>query len=383
MLISKDPDFINDTRAFTYDKVFDSDTLQEAVYEELAAPLVSQFVDGFNATILAYGQTFSGKTYSIGTNNTSDTPEADLGIIPRVIQDLYFRLEADSQMNFVVKVAFLEVYQEQVRDLLSETVGREINIRENKDGAIVVSGVEEIQVADMDSMLDILEKGANERSTGDTQMHTHSSRSHAIFTMTLEQYVKGNRKDMILVKKSKLHIVDLAGSERLKRTGAEGVRLRESVKINSGLLALGNVISALGSERPLRTPDSSSERHVPYRDSKLTRLLQDSLGGNSRTAMIACVSPLEEDMDETINTLKYAYRARKIQNKPVINTLDGRALELHSMQDKIMELEGKLKDKSETSQITPEMIDFDNDQWMQYFMDQLKTRTIRGTSSIC
>ncbi|KAI8906690.1 P-loop containing nucleoside triphosphate hydrolase protein [Gorgonomyces haynaldii] len=359
-------------RSFTFDHVFGHTTNQEQIYELVGAPLVSQFVEGFNATILAYGQTFSGKTYTMGSQNTMETSDEASGIIPRVIQDLFFRIEADDKYDYRIKLCFLEVYQEQVRDLLSDT-NKEISIRETRDGIIVVSGADEHLVESYDSMMQLLAKGAHERSTGDTQMHQHSSRSHALFTIVLERLHKGT--DQIL-RRSKLHLVDLAGSERVKRTGAEGIRLRESVKINSGLLALGNVISVLGQER-VKTPDV----YVPYRDSKLTRLLQDSLGGNSRTVMIACVSPLEEDLDETLNTLKYANRARQIQNKPILNILDSKIVEMHSMQEKISELQDKLESMSQV-QVTPEMIDFDNEQWMQYFMDQLKTRTIRGTNAI-
>lgn len=217
-------------------------------------------------------------------------------------------------------------------------------------------------------------------------MHQKSSRSHAIFTIILEQVPRNfsNTKlnqlfqeELPVFRRSKIHLVDLAGSERLKRTGAEGVRLRESVKINSGLLALANVISILGQDKPPKTPE---QQHVPYRDSKLTRLLQDSLGGNSKTIMIACVSALDDDLEETINTLKYAYRARKIQNKPIINAIDQKAFELDAMRQKISQLEGQLKESNAT--LSPEMVDFDNDQWMEYFMNQLKSRTIRGTNAI-
>lgn len=263
---------------------------------------------------------------------------------------------------------------------MPQSTNREISVRENK-GTIVVSGVHEQVVESVEDMNQCLISGGVERTTGDTLMHMHSSRSHAIFTITLElvQNFEDGRIP-IVVRRSKLHLVDLAGSERLKRTGAEGVRLKESVKINSGLLALGNVISILGDDRE----GSDKQVHVPYRDSKLTRLLQDSLGGNSQTLMLACVSPLYDDTDETLNTLKYAYRARKIQNKPIVNVIDQLAMERTEMQQKIDQLEGKLKGLEDNGTgpvpFVPDMIDFDNDQWMAYFIEQLRNRTIKGTS---
>ncbi|KAJ3307105.1 Chromosome-associated kinesin kif4a [Kappamyces sp. JEL0829] len=320
----------------------------------------------------------------MGSSNDRATSLDDQGIIPRVFDDIFSNLSRESGVENILKVSFLEIYQEQIRDLLMpHSTNREISVRENK-GTIVVLGVHEQIVRSAKDMIACLVAGGIERTTGNTLMHTHSSRSHAIFSITLEQATVAHPDATpVVIRRSKLHLVDLAGSERLKRTGAEGVRFKESVKINSGLLALGNVISILGDDR---TGDSDRQTHVPYRDSKLTRLLQDSLGGNSQTLMLACVSPLYEDMDETINTMKYAYRARKIQNKPIVNVIDQMALERSSMQQKIDQLEGKLKGLEDQGTgpvpVTPEMIDFDNDQWMQYFIDQLKNRTAKGSNAV-
>lgn len=385
ILIGRESEQQENKRSFTYDKIFSQNSSQDDIYSNVAAPLVMQFFEGFNATILAYGQTFSGKTYTMGSGLTDNKDAA--GIIPRVFNDLFSKIEQDPKWKYEIKISFLEVYQEQVRDLLAQEQ-REITIRESK-GSITVSGIQEHTASCLEDVLDFLAQGAAERSTGDTQMHLHSSRSHAIFTIILEQMHASANNNPIsiynsgtappIVRRSKLHLVDLAGSERLKRTGAEGVRLKESVKINSGLLALGNVISVLGAEKSSKDVDRGV--HVPYRDSKLTRLLQDSLGGNSKTVMIACVSSLDEDLDETLNTLKYAYRAKKIQNKPVLNVMDVRALEMTSMKEKIDLLETQLKG-IEGQPILPQSIDFENEDWMQYFMDQLKSRTIRGTNAI-
>ena len=370
----------NDSKkSFTFDHVFGRESVQTEIFNELAAPLLEQFFAGFNATILAYGQTFSGKTYTMGSCNDHNTRDEERGIIPRVVLDIFERIENDRQNSYRLHVSFLEIYQEQIRDLLMRRSDlKEISIRESKNGLISISGIHEELVVSPSDMLRCLERGGLERTTGDTQMHSHSSRSHAIFTITLEQIQQTPSYDnYIVLKRSKLHLVDLAGSERLKRTGAEGIRLRESVKINSGLLALGNVISVLGSDR-LKTVE---DRHVPYRDSKLTRLLQDSLGGNSRTVMIACISPLEEDIDETLNTLKYAYRARKIHNKPIVNTVDHQAVEMNNLQLKINQLEGELQTRTDEVSASPTKPDFDNEQWVQYFMEELKARTIRGTNA--
>ncbi|KAI8927790.1 hypothetical protein BC831DRAFT_451090 [Entophlyctis helioformis] len=368
------------SKVFTFDHVYGPESSQMQVFQELAEPLIRQFFEGFNATILAYGQTFSGKTFTMGSSNDHRTQDGVRGIIPRVVKDIFERIHADKRNEHQLRVSFLEIYQEQIRDLLMPNNDqREISIRENKHGTITIAGIHEESVSTPAEMMRCLERGGYERTTGDTQMHSLSSRSHAIFTITLEQIVKrplrrhgvshgqmiDGENEPIVLRRSKLHLVDLAGSERLKRTGAEGVRLRESVKINSGLLALGNVISVLGTD---------PTRPCAYRDSKLTRLLQDSLGGNSRTVMIACISPLEDDMDETLNTLKYAYRARKIHNKPIVNIVDNQASEIGRLQD--------LSDQPiSPTKAVHETIDFDNEQWIQYFMEELKSRTIRGTNA--
>ncbi|KAL5032002.1 hypothetical protein RTP6_000158 [Batrachochytrium dendrobatidis] len=379
-------------KSFTFDSTYGPESTQREIFEGLVAPLMNQFFEGFNATILAYGQTFSGKTFTMGSSNDHKAPDDIRGIIPRVVLDIFEHIKRDADIEYQIRASFVEIYQEQIRDLLMPgNDQRDIAIRENKLGVITISGIHEESVSTPAALMRCLERGGVERTTGDTHIHSYSSRSHAIFTITLEQISrKGLRNrsstetntEPLILRRSKLQLVDLAGSERLKRTGAEGVRLRESVKINSGLLALGNVISALGSDKPGKVSDTT---HIPYRDSKLTRLLQDSLGGNSRTIMIACVSPLDDDMDETLNTLKYAYRARKIHNKPVVNLVDHQAVEVSNLHQKINQLQGQLQGRSEkqalTTNLSPEMIDFDNEQLMQYFMDELKNRTIRGANA--
>ena len=207
----------------------------------------------------------------------------------------------------------MELYNEQLFDLLSSKPRREdtiVELREDGIKGIKIPGLTEVEISSVADTMAILEKASEGRVTAATAMNARSSRSHAIFTLTIEVRAKGDTKAMTV---SKFHLVDLAGSERQKKTKAKGDRLKEGININMGLLSLGNVISALGEE------NRGANSHIPYRDSKLTRLLQDSLGGNSHTLMIACVSPADSNLEETLSTLRYADRARKIKNKPIIN----------------------------------------------------------------
>ena len=275
---------------------------------------------GYNATLLAYGQTGSGKTYTMGTATTEGLLEPEWGMLPRAIRHL-FRLkdERAHRVETTIRCAFLEILNEEVRDLLHpDTSSKNITIRERADGAILVSGISEEPCATAEDLERALDRGALCRATGSTRMNAASSRSHAIFTIIVEQRSLGapaTPGDCPYVN-AKFHMVDLAGSERNKKTDATGQRFKEAVHINGGLLVLGNVINAL-CERDQK--GGKGRQHVPYRDSKLTRLLQDSLGGNAKTCMVACVSTADSNMEETVNTLKYAERARAIRNRPHVN----------------------------------------------------------------
>ncbi|EDO49629.1 predicted protein, partial [Nematostella vectensis] len=299
-------------KAFTYDYVFGKSSSQKELYTDVVTPLLDGFFKGYNATVLAYGQTGSGKTHSMGTSFTVCTSddEDSQGVIPRLIQDLFRHIEQD-KCEYSLKVSFLEIHNEEIHDLLNpSSTDERITIRESCEGGIKIAGLMEKKVDSVQDMVQCLELGSASRVTGATAMNSRSSRSHAIYTIIMEQRGKGIDSD---VRKAKFHLVDLAGSERVKKTNAQGERFKEGVNINKGLLCLGNVISALSDEQ--RNPST----HVPYRDSKLTRLLQDSLGGNSNTLMLACVSPADSNYEETLNTLRYADRARHIKNKPIIN----------------------------------------------------------------
>ncbi|NWI92977.1 KI21B protein, partial [Pitta sordida] len=332
-------------KAFTYDFVFDLDTWQERIYTTCMGKLIEGCFEGYNATVLAYGQTGAGKTYTMGTGFDMSISEEEQGIIPRAISHLFSGIEERKRVaqskgvaapEFKVSAQFLELYNEEILDLFDsardpDTRHRKSNIKihEDANGSIYTTGVTSRLISSQDELIQCLKQGALSRTTASTQMNVQSSRSHAIFTIHLcqtrvcahTQLVNGEVTGLLDGSQptteyetltAKFHFVDLAGSERLKRTGATGERAKEGISINCGLLALGNVISALGDQ-------SKKVVHVPYRDSKLTRLLQDSLGGNSQTIMIACVSPSDRDFMETLNTLKYANRARNIKNKVVVN----------------------------------------------------------------
>uniref|UniRef100_A0A9J7ZZM2 Kinesin family member 21A n=1 Tax=Cyprinus carpio carpio TaxID=630221 RepID=A0A9J7ZZM2_CYPCA len=355
-------------KAFTYDYVFDMDSTQDTIYANCTEKLIEGCFEGYNATIFAYGQTGSGKTYTMGTGFDMAIPDEELGIIPRAVSHLYKGIEQRRQAaadqgrpvpEFKISAQFLELYNEEVLDLFDTTRDMEmrkqkshVKIHEDASGSIYTVGLTTRTVSSETEMMQCLKLGALSRTTASTQMNVQSSRSHAIFTIHICQVRvcapaedQDGETDNRLANSSseveefetltaKFHFVDLAGSERLKRTGATGDRAKEGISINCGLLALGNVISALGDR-------SKRSTHVPYRDSKLTRLLQDSLGGNSRTVMIACTSPSDQDFMETLNTLKYANRARNIKNKVVVNQ-DKASQQISALRTEIARLQVEL-----------------------------------------
>uniref|UniRef100_A0A8C8IU74 Kinesin motor domain-containing protein n=1 Tax=Oncorhynchus tshawytscha TaxID=74940 RepID=A0A8C8IU74_ONCTS len=351
-------------KAFTYDYVFDMDSCQDSIYADCTEKLIEGCFEGYNATIFAYGQTGSGKTYTMGTGFDVNIGEEELGIIPRAVTHLFRGIEQRQQAakeqgrpmpEFKINAQFLELYNEEVldlfdstRDLEARTQKSHIKIHEDANGGIYTVGVTTRTVASEAEMMQCLKLGALCRTTASTQMNVQSSRSHAIFTIHLCQVrvchdnnetdnkvANGNSEmEEYETLTAKFHFVDLAGSERLKRTGATGDRAKEGISINCGLLALGNVISALGDR-------SKRSTHVPYRDSKLTRLLQDSLGGNSQTMMIACISPSDRDFMETLNALKYANRARNIKNKVMVNQ-DKASQQISALRTEIARLQMEL-----------------------------------------
>ncbi|ERE79853.1 kinesin-like protein KIF7-like protein [Cricetulus griseus] len=345
-------------RHFGFHVVLGEDTGQEAVYQACVQPLLEAFFEGFNATVFAYGQTGSGKTYTMGEASVASLHEDEQGIIPRAMAEAFKLIDENDLLDCLVHVSYLEVYKEEFRDLLEVgTASRDIQLREDDRGNVgekscelnicfyvlsekhqVLCGVKEVDVEGLDEVLSLLEMGNAARHTGATHFNRLSSRSHTVFTVTLEQRGRAPSRlprpaaGHLLV--SKFHFVDLAGSERVLKTGSTGERLKESIQINSTLLALGNVISALGDPQRRGT-------HIPYRDSKITRILKDSLGGNAKTVMIACVSPSSSDFDETLNTLNYASRAQNIRNRA---TGDEGAQQLMTLQSQVARLEEENRD---------------------------------------
>ena len=309
-------------RVFAFDAVFGPGAQQDSLYGEWVSPLVDGLFNGYNATVLAYGQTGTGKTFTMGSGDNAGKLPEELGVIPRVMQDIYHRLEDLTDLERTggggpsrevrVRVSYIEIYNEEIRDLLDPGTSKSLAIREKADGSIVVAGAKQVLASSLGEMQGMLDDGSVSRTVAGTLMNNQSSRSHSIFTITVHQRLPSTRADTPFeLVSAKFHLVDLAGSERAKRTGNEGVRLKESVSINAGLLALGNVISALVAMSKNRAAGHHS--HVPYRQSKLTRMLQDSLGGNSRTVMVACISPSDASFEETLNTLKYAQVCSRYQ----------------------------------------------------------------------
>ena len=262
--------------------------------------------------------------------------------MPRSFESIFKEIECDSKKEYLVRASYLEIYNEEIRDLLSINPKQALSLKETVDAGVYVKGLTSKVVKSFEEIDQVLQKGKKHRSIGATKMNKGSSRSHSVFTIIVECSSKDDRgKEHIRV--GKLNLVDLAGSERQAKTGATGERLKEATKINLSLSALGNVISALV---------DGKTNHVPYRDSKLTRILQDSLGGNTKTVMCANAGPAEYNYDETLSTLRYANRAKNIKNKPVVNE-DPKDAMLREYQDEISKLKAKLTDMNEmTSNMT-------------------------------
>jgi len=293
---------------FAFDCVMRPETEQREVYDRTARPLLHKVLEGYNGCLFAYGQTGSGKTFTMQGSSEKK------GIIPTLCTELFGEIkECAEKRNITVVCSVLEIYNEKVRDLSVDS-SDDLSIREDSaEGGkgIHVEGLTEVQVRSCEEVLDCIAKAQQRRAVGKTNMNEHSSRSHSVVTLRIGAY-DCDDVDGATLTVSKLHLIDLAGSERQKATGATGDRLKEGAQINLSLSALGNVINAL-------TERTSGGRHIPYRDSKLTRMLQDSLGGNSYTVMICNVSPAKINVDETLSSLRFAERAKKIENKAVVN----------------------------------------------------------------
>lgn len=316
--------------SFTFDQVFGPDISQSQVYNQQCRPIIDSVFRGFNATILAYGQTGTGKSFTISGTRTEP------GIIPRAVEDIFAKIYEAKDTQFLLRASFLQLYKEQIQDLL-DTRTKNLRIREQQtqDGVLIyVDNLSEFIVRNPQELFQLLEHGGKNRKIGPTHMNVESSRSHSVFSLTIEQRSTNCDGGIIL---SKLNIVDLAGSERISMTKVSGERLEETKKINSSLTALGNVIAAL------IDLEKGKRSHIPYRDSKLTKLLQDSLGGNCKTIFIANVTPSSSSYQETLNTLKFADRARKIQNKAHINEKFDSKVMIKRYEKEILRLRQELK----------------------------------------
>ncbi|WKX99995.1 hypothetical protein Q1695_014680 [Nippostrongylus brasiliensis] len=290
-------------KVFVYDKVFKPNTTQEQVYMGAAYHIVQDVLSGYNGTVFAYGQTSSGKTHTMEGVIGDQVMQ---GIIPRIVQDIFNHIYTmDTELEFHIKVSYFEIYNEKIRDLLDpEKVN--LSIHEDKNRVPYVKGATERFVGSPDEVLQTIEDGKSNRMVAVTNMNEHSSRSHSVFLITVKQEHQATKKQLA----GKLYLVDLAGSEKVSKTGAQGTVLEEAKNINKSLTALGIVISALA---------EGTKSHVPYRDSKLTRILQESLGGNSRTTVIICASPSHFNEAETKSTLMFGQRAKTIKNVVQIN----------------------------------------------------------------
>jgi len=290
--------------SFTFDHSFDVSSNQQGVYVLLARPLVLDLISGYNCSLLAYGQTGSGKTHSMmGDINN----EEEKGIIPRIADDIFeFIHSSADNLEYMVKVSYVEMYLEAVNDLLGNRAGQNhVKLREDQNRGVYIEGAAETYVSNRGEMMDLIQKGSANRVIASTRMNADSSRSHSVFIISVEQ-----KEISTGVKKTgRMYLVDLAGSEILAKTGAQGQTLQEAKMINKSLSALGNVIKAL----------TEGSKHIPYRDSKLTRILQDSLGGNAKTALIITCSCSSYNMAETLSTIRFGQRAKNVRNKPRVN----------------------------------------------------------------
>ena len=293
------------TKTFPFDYVYPMETTQREIYDQVAFPIVDSIFQGYNGTIFAYGQTGCGKTFTMmGIPNDPDLK----GIIPNSFSHIFGYIKTEGgEKKFLLRCSFVEIYNEEVRDLLGDNK-KKLDIREDPKKGTFVRDLTYINIKDSNDIELCLNKGNKNRHVGQTSMNDQSSRSHSLFTVYLEIEEKG-RDGHERIKSGKLILVDLAGSERVGKTNATGQTFDEGKKINLSLTALGSVIDAL----------SSNRKHIPYKDSKLTRLLADSLGGNTKTVMFANISPASYNYDETLGTLRYASRAKLIKNAPKVN----------------------------------------------------------------
>lgn len=312
----EEKDFTFDHSFWSHDVRDNNYANQETIYQVLGEELLDANFQGYNTCIFAYGQTGSGKSYTM-----MGTPE-EPGLIPRTCTDLFERIDSSTYPNLShhVRVSYWEIYNEHIRDLLIEPseASRYLQVKEHPIDGPFVKDLKEVTVKSLDEIMHYMRMGDSHRTTASTKMNDTSSRSHAVFTIMMKQICHDMDTDQTTERTARIRLVDLAGSERAKATGAEGARLREGANINKSLSTLGRVIAALADPKRNRLAKNKKTRvEAPFRDSALTFLLKDSLSGNSKTAMIACIAP--SDYDETLSTLRYADTAKNIRTKAKVN----------------------------------------------------------------
>ncbi|CAG9565728.1 unnamed protein product [Danaus chrysippus] len=354
-------DFTFDHSYWSYDSADPQYASQEQVFSDLGLDVIDSAFEGYNACVFAYGQTGSGKTFTM-----MGSPDSQ-GLIPRICRQLFSRVAAgkESGSSYRTEVSYLEIYNERVKDLLASDAGHSLRVREHPKLGPYVQDLSKHLVSDYDDIQECMHRGNLHRTTASTQMNDVSSRSHAIFTITFVQagYLRHNNMPSETV--SKVHLVDLAGSERADATGATGQRLVEGAHINKSLVTLGSVISALAeaahaahtaNDKPLNGRSSVKKKvFIPYRDSVLTWLLKDSLGGNSKTIMIAAISPADVNYGETLSTLRYANRAKNIINKPTINE-DPNVKLIRELREEIDKLRKQISHNTDPVETEPDML---------------------------
>ncbi|KFA64963.1 hypothetical protein S40285_03865 [Stachybotrys chlorohalonatus IBT 40285] len=333
----------NAPKSFAFDRSYwsfnkaDANYAEQAhLFEDLGKPLLDNAFDGYNNCIFAYGQTGSGKSYSMMGYGK------EVGIIPKICEDMFRRIDQvcmDKTTKCTVEVSYLEIYNERVRDLLNPTTKGNLKVREHPSTGPYVEDLAKLVVTGFQEIENLMDEGNKARTVAATNMNETSSRSHAVFTLMLTQKKYDAETKMEMEKVAKISLVDLAGSERATSTGATGARLKEGAEINRSLSTLGRVIAALADLSTGKKKKGASQ--VPYRDSVLTWLLKDSLGGNSMTAMIAAISPADINYDETLSTLRYADSAKRIKNHAVINE-DANARMIRELKEELSLLRSKL-----------------------------------------
>ena len=326
------------------------------MYDSAVRPMVKDVLEGMNCTVLAYGQTGTGKTHTMsGAHDAEcDVLSSEAGVIPRAMSHIFEHLKS-KELEHSVKVTYIELYNEKITDLLGAstdgTNATEHALMEDGKNGVVVKGLEEVYVGSTEEAFAVLNRGNALRKTEATDINAHSSRSHSVFSVTVH-WTDVSPDGEEFVRTGKLNLVDLAGSENISRSGAKDKRAKEAGAINTSLVALGRVITAL--------VDKSV--HIPYRDSKLTRLLRDALGGKSRTCIIATVSPASHSVEETLSTLEYAHRAKNIKNSPVVNGKKSKSDFLNEMQRCIEHLQADLLATREKNGVYMSKANYDAEQ---------------------